>query len=166
MAERKVSVTVDEMVQKLKMDPSSRFSKNDFQMLIYAILSDEDFKVKKYLIHNNAFQEDISSVPDALKKFLDKVLKHAGMTDGAERSKVIETFDFSPKDVEWVADAVDEAMHIYTECGKNLRLFRNKMLELSIKKMVRSGRWEGMVSYKKSVVDRASNLAKRNKSAE
>ena len=53
MAERKLDVRVDEFVEKLKKDPSSRFSKGDFQMLVYAVLSDETFKAKKYLLHNS-----------------------------------------------------------------------------------------------------------------
>ena len=63
--------------------------------------------------------------------------------------------------MEWVSDAVDEAMFIYTECGKNLRIFRDKMLNLSVKKMTRSGKYNGKVTYKKAVVDRMLALQKR-----
>ena len=48
----KLDVKVEELIEKLKKDPSSRFSKGDFQMLVYAVLSDDTFKAKKYLIHN------------------------------------------------------------------------------------------------------------------
>lgn len=93
MAERKLDVRVDEFVEKLKKDPSSRFSKGDFQMLVYAVLSDETFKAKKYLLHNSDIQEDVYSINDGMRRFLDKVLKHAGMSDATERAKVIDTFD-------------------------------------------------------------------------
>ena len=157
----KVDVKVEELIEKLKKDPSSRFSKGDFQMLVYAVLSDDTFKAKKYLIHNSELQEDDESINDGMKKFLDKVLKHAGMSDANERAKVIETFEYSPKDVEWVSEAVDEAMHIYTECGKNMRMFRSKLLQLAVKKIERSGKFAGTVSYRKIVTDRSKNLAKK-----
>lgn len=157
----KVDAKVEELIEKLKKDPSSRFSKGDFQMLVYAVLSDDTFKVKKYLIHNSELQEDEESINDGMKKFLDKVLKHAGMSDANERAKVIETFEYSPKDVEWVTEAVDEAAWIYTECNKNLRLFRGKMLQLAVKKIERSGKFAGTVSYRKIVTDRSKNLAKK-----
>lgn len=155
----KLDVKVDEIIEKLKKDPSSRFSKGDFQTLVYAVLSDEDFKAKKYLIQNSELQEEDVSIGDGMKKFLDKVLKHAGMSDSAERAKVIDTFEYSPKDIEWVTDAVDEAMHIYTECGKNMRMFRQKMLQLAVKKITRS---DGRLSYRKVVTDRSKNLAKKD----
>lgn len=155
----KLDVKVSEIVEKLKKDPSSRFSKGDFQTLVYAVLSDEDFKAKKYLIQNSDLQVGDVSIGDGMKKFLDKVLKHAGMSDSAERSKVIDTFEYSPKDIEWVTDAVDEAMHIYTECGKNMRMFRQKMLQLAVKKITRS---DGRLGYRKVVTDRSKNLAKKD----
>ena len=155
----KLDVKVDEIIEKLKKDPSSRFSKGDFQTLVYVVLSDEDFKAKKYLIQNSELQEEDVSIGDGMKKFLDKVLKHAGMSDSAERAKVIDTFEYSPKDIEWVTDAVDEAMHIYTECGKNMRMFRQKMLQLAVKKITRS---DGRLSYRKVVTDRSKNLAKKD----
>ena len=163
MAEHKSDVRVDEFVEKLKKDPSSRFSKGDFQMLVYAVLSDETFKAKKYLLHNSDIQEDVYSINDGMRRFLDKVLKHAGMSDATERAKVIDTFDYSPKDVEWIMDAVDEAMYIYSECGKNMRMFRGKMRQLAVRKMVRSGKFQGQVSYKKTITDLEKNLAKRTK---
>lgn len=159
--ERKVvAKTVDELITELKENPSTRFSKTDYQMLVYSILSDKDFKAKKYLLRHGAFVEEDLDISGGLYKFLDKLLKHAGVTDSDERENIIETFDYNPKDVEWISDAVDEAMHIYTECGKNMRLFRSKMLQLTITKMVRSGKYAGKVTYKKSVVDRAASLEK------
>lgn len=162
MNEKKnVAVSVTAMIEELKKNPSSRFSKSDFQMLVYGILADPDFKAKKWLLKNDQLVEEDVDTGAGLKKFMDKLLKHAGVSKDNERAAIIESFEFGSRDVEWVSEAVDEAMYIYTECGKNMRVFRDKMLNLSIKKMVRSGKFDGKVTYKKSVVDRALALQKR-----
>ena len=157
----KVEANVAKMVEELKKNPSARFSKSDFQGLVYAILADKDFDTKKYVIKNDEMVEVHSSMNAAMANFMDKLLKHAQMSDSTERARVIESFEFGPRDIEWIADAVDEAMYQYSECGKNMRMFRDKMLQLSVKKMVRSGKSAGKITYKKSVVDRAPALQKR-----
>lgn len=157
----KVKANVAKMVEELKKNPSARFSKSDFQGLVYAILADKDFDTKKYVIKNDEMVEVHSSMNAAMAKFMDKLLKHAQMNDSTERARVIESFEFGPRDIEWITDAVDEAMYQYSECGKNMRMFRDKMLQLSVKKMVRSGKSAGKITYKKSVVDRALALQKR-----
>ena len=157
----KVEANVAKMVEELKKNPSARFSKSDFQGLVYAILADKDFDTKKYVIKNDEMVEVHSSMNAAMAKFMDKLLKHAQMSDSTERARVIESFEFGPRDIEWIADAVDEAMYQYSERGKNMRMFRDKMLQLSVKKMVRSGKSAGKITYKKSVVDRALALQKR-----
>ena len=151
----KVEANVAKMVEELKKNPSARFSKSDFQGLVYAILADKDFDTKKYVIKNDEMVEVHSSMNAAMAKFMDKLLKHAQMSDSTERARVIESFEFGPRDIEWIADAVDEAMYQYSECGKNMRM------QLSVKKMVRSGKSAGKITYKKSVVDRALALQKR-----
>jgi len=162
MSEKKnVMASVDAIIEDLKKNPSSRFSKSDFQGLVYAVLADKDFKAKKWLLKNDQLVEDSTDIEGGLRKFLDKLLKHAGMSKDSERAAIIDSFEFGARDVEWVSDAVDEAMYIYTECGKNMRIFRDKMLNLSIRKMVRSGKYDGKVTYKKSVLDRALALEKR-----
>ena len=138
MQEKKVTVKMDEFVEELKKNPSSRFSKADFQMLVYGVLSDKDFKAKKYLLRNDQILEEEYSIGDAMMKFLDKLLQHAGVNKPG-----------------------DAPMPVYTECGKNMRMFRSKMLQLTIQKMVRSGRYDGKITYKKKVVDRALELQKR-----
>ena len=157
----KVEANVAKMVEELKKNPSARFSKSDFQGLVYAILADKDFDTKKYVIKNDEMVEVHSSMNAAMAKFMDKLLKHAQMSDSTERARVIESFEFGPRDIEWIADAVDEAMYQYSECYKNMRMFRDKMLQLSVKKMTRSGKSAGKITYKKSVVDRALALQKR-----
>ena len=162
MSDKKnVSKSVNELVEELKANGSSRFSKADFQTLIYGILSDKDFKVKKHLIKNDEVVEEEYSINDGVRKFMDKLLKHAGMSKPEEREQIIDSFEYTPKDVEWIGDCVDEAMYIYTECDKNLPLFRDKMLQLTVKKMVRSGKFEGTVTYKKMVSDRLAALNKK-----
>lgn len=164
MSEKKnVSYAVSSIVEELKKNPSARFSKSDFQILVYGILSDKDFKAKKYLLRNDALVEDEIDIGAGMTKFLDKLLKHAGVSESSERTKIIDGFEYGPRDIEWVTDAVDEAMYQYTECGKNMRMFRDKMRQLTIKKMVRSGKYDGKITYKKTVVDRALAIEKKAK---
>lgn len=157
MADKVVKVAVQEMIDKMKENPSSRFSKSDYQMLVYGVLADKDFKAKRYLDPENEEEMDIQG---GMFKFLDKLLKHAGMTDAGERQKVLDTFEFGVRDVEWVSDAVDEAMSIYIECGKSYRMFREKMISLAVKKIKRSGKYEGKVGFKKSIMDKSLKAAK------
>lgn len=157
----KATKKVSEMVEVLKNDESSRFSKNDFQALVYAVLADEEFKSKKYLVHGNVIQVKEVSDHSDMMVFLDKLLKHAGMTDSAERANVLDTFEYGPNDIGWVVDAVDEAMFIYSDCDKNMRIFRDKMLQLTVKKMIRTGKYAGKTTFKKSVLDRAAMIAKK-----
>lgn len=162
MSERKnVAVSVGAFVEDLRKNPSNRFSKTDFQMLIYAVLADKSFNAKKFLSRGDKLLEEDYSISNGMVKFMDKLLKHAGVTNPVERTNIIDSFEFGARDVEWVADAVDEAMYQYSECGKNMRMFRDKMLQLTIKKIVRSGKYDGMTTYKKVVVDRAAAIKKR-----
>lgn len=148
--------SVDAIIERLSEDANARFSKSDFQGLVYAILSDQDFKAKKYLLRSDCISEVEYSISDGMRRFLDKLLKHAGMTDASERSKVIESFEYGPRDIEWVTDAVDEAMYQYVECGKSMRIFREKMRQLAVRRMVRTGIHAGKVTFKKSVIDRSN----------
>lgn len=162
MSDKKVvKVAVKDLVDELQKNPSTRFSKQDFQTLVFGVLSDKDFNAKRYLLRGTELIENDADINGGMVKFLDKLLKHAGMVDPGERSKIIDSFEFSPKDVDWVTDAVDEAMSIYTECGKNMRMFRDKMLQLTIQKMTRSGKYDGKFTYKKKVIDRALEMKKR-----
>lgn len=163
MSEKKtVKVTVNDLVEELKKNPSSRFSKQDFQMLVFGVLSDKDFKFKRYMLRGSELIESDVDINAGMIKFLDKLLKHAGVVDPVERSNIIEGFEYSPKEIDWIIDAVDEAMYIYTECGKNMRMFRDKMLQLTIQKMVRSGKYDGQITYKKKIIDRARELKRRS----
>ena len=164
MSDRKiVNSSVDEIVKELKSNPSSRFSKSDFQTLVFAILSDKNFKAKKYVLRNDEMVEDEADINQAMLKFLDKLLKHTGISNPNQRAEILDTFEYGSRDLEWVSDAVDEATAIYTDCGKNMRMFRDKMLQLTIKKITRTGKYDGKITYKKSVLDRAAALSKRQK---
>ena len=158
---KKVKARVEDIVSALKKNPSARFSKSDFQTLLYGVLSDPDFKSHKVVLHNDDLVEELVDMGSGMRKFLHKVLQHAGVNKEAERSAIIDTFEYGPRDIEWVSDAVDEAMSIYVDCGKNMKIFRDKMLQLSFKKMTRSGKYDGKVTYKKTVVDRAIALERR-----
>ena len=131
-------------------------------MLVYAVLSDKDFKSKRYMLRGTELIESDVDISAGMVKFLDKLLKHAGVAESSERAKIIDSFEYGTKDIDWVIDAVDEAMCIYTECGKNMRMFRDKMLQLTVQKMVRTGKYDGKVTYRKKVIDRALELKKRN----
>lgn len=156
MADKKTSVDikVQDIVTKLKENESSRFSKGDFQTLVFAILADKDFKAKRYLLKNGAATEEDILLNTQMRKFLDKLLKHAGLED-VEREEILNTFEYSASDIDWVVDAVDEAMYQYAECGKNMRVFRDKMLQLAFKKIKRTGAHAGKITYAKTVTDRS-----------
>lgn len=158
---KNVDANMEVLIEELKKNPSNRFSKSDFQALVFCVLADKNFKAKRYMVRDMEVTEEDIDISGGMTKFLDKLLKHAGMTDSTERSKIIESFEYGPRDVEWVTDAVDEAMWIYTECGKNMRMFRAKMLQLTVQKMVRSGKYDGKITYKKKVVDRMLDMQKR-----
>jgi CCR4-NOT transcriptional regulation complex NOT5 subunit len=159
-------VNVNELVEKLSKESAEgvkRFSKSDYRDLVFAVLADEDFKAKKYLLRKDEIIEEEVSYNAAMRKFMDKLLKHAGLSDSSERQNVLDTFEYSPKDVEWVCDAVDEAMTLYVDSGKSMRVFRDKMHILGYSKMIRSGKHAGKYGYKKTVIDRAADLAKKKK---
>lgn len=157
---KNIEACVEKIVDEIKKGDSARFSKTDFQILVFGILADKDFKAKKYLLKKDGIQEEEVSYNDAMRKFLDKLLKHAGISESAEREGILDSFEYSYKDMEWIIDCVDEAMTIYTDCGKNMRMFRDKMLQLTIRKIKRTGAHEGKWTYKKTVLDRVSKMKK------
>lgn len=155
-----IEANVEKIVEEIRNGESARFSKTDFQILVYGILADKNFKAKKYLLKKDGIQEEETSYCEAIRKFLDKLLKHAGIAESAEREAILDSFDYSYKDMEWIIDCVDEAMAIYTDCGKNMRMFRDKMLQLTIRKIKRTGAHEGKWTYKKTVMDRMAKMKK------
>lgn len=159
------NINVMEMLRELSEDPSTMYSRTKYQALVYGILADPDFKAKKILMHHGELVEVDYSIHEKFIRFLDKFLKHAGVTERSERMQIIESFEMTPKDTEWFTDAVDEAIYQYMECGKNMRLFQDRMLRLTIKKIRRTGSHKGEVSYKKSVVDRRKRLQKESEGA-
>ena len=161
--EVKVSTLVDKVIEDLKKNTSARFSKSDFQSLVYAVLQDPNFKVEKYMIKADEIIKSDHSVNAEMRKFLDKLLKHAGMTKPEERDAIIDSFAYGVNDISWVVDAVDEAMYQYSECGKNMRIFRDKLRQLSFKKVERTGKHAGKIGYKKTVADKTQRKIKATK---
>ena len=155
-----------EMLRELTNEPGSAYSRGRYQQLVYAILSDPEYKAKKLLLRKGELIEADYSIHEKFVRFLDKFLKHAGVTDREERKQIIETFEMTPKDTEWFTDCIDEAIYQYIESGKNMRLFQDRMLRLTIKKIKRTGKHEGEVTYKKSVVDRSKRLQKEKQKGE
>ena len=52
-------VNVNELVEKLSKESADgvkRFSKSDYRDLVFAVLADEDFKAKKYLLRKDDFR--------------------------------------------------------------------------------------------------------------
>lgn len=158
---KSIEANVEKIIAEIKKGESARFSKNDFQVLVYGILADKDFKAKKYLLKKDGLTEETVSYNEQMAKFLDKLLKHAGISEAAERERIISDFEYNPKDMEWIVDCVDEAMYLYTECDKNMRLFRDKMMQLTIRKIKRTGKHDGKITYKKSVLDRMAKMNKK-----
>lgn len=167
MADEKkvVKRAVADIVADIKANESTRFSKGDFQTLVYGVLSDKDFNAEKWVQNGDELVSETYVINNDLRKFLGKVLKHAGISDAVQRDHVIDTLEYSPRDIGFVIDAVEEAMYQYTEAGKNLTIFREKMLRMSIKKITRTGKYDGQITYKKAVVDRKAALARRKSKA-
>ena len=161
--EIKITGLVDKVIEDLRKNESTRFSNGDFQSLVYAVLQDKTFNVEKFVVKGDEIVKSTHSVNADMRKFLDKLLKHAGMSKPEERESVIDSFVYGVNDIAWVADAVDEAMWIYTESGKNMRIFRDKMRHLSFKKKARTGKHEGKIGYTKSVADKALMLERKLK---
>lgn len=162
MNEKKlVKKCVKEVISDINNNDSKRFSKGDFQLLVYAVLSDPDFKMEKWIMSGGDLVKIEDSVNEKMKKFLHKILKHAGVTDTTQRDALIESFEFEPRDIDFVIDAVQEAMWQYSEADKPIWVFQDKMRRLALKRIKRTGKFEGQISYKKSVSDRQKAINER-----
>ena len=75
MNEKKlVKKCVKEVVADINNNDSKRFSKGDFQLLVYAVLSDPDFKMEKWIMSGGDLVKIEDSVNEKMKKFLHKIL--------------------------------------------------------------------------------------------
>lgn len=139
---------------------STRFSKTEFEALFYAVLSDPDFNVKKWLLRNKKLVESYYSVNKSMKKFLKKLLIHAGIDDEKQLNMIIETFEYKESDVRFMSEAVDEAMFLYLESGKCMHIFRDKLNRLALKKAKKaSGKYAGKLTYRRTIIARGDNYA-------
>lgn len=152
--------TVADLVNSMKNSKSTKFSKGDFEALAHAILSDDTFKAKRLIFKAGEMITEEKDIRGAMKLFLEKLLKHAGMKNEDERKQIVDTFKFTEKDIKFVTDTVEEAMYMYVESGKNMRMFRDKALQLAIKKIPRTGKYEGRKTFKKSVKDMEFEMIK------
>ncbi len=162
---QKVQLTVNELVEKIKNNGSAKFSKADFQLMVYAIVSDKEFKAKKFFIRANELVEEEGSIAAAMDEFLNQFLKHVGISSEDERAGIIDSFEISPKMVDFMRDLVEEATYQYLESGKSMKLFKEKKLQLTLKKIIRTGKYEGQQTFKKSVVDKEVQVIKLQKKA-
>lgn len=152
---------VKDLVNEFKESKSKRFKTKEFELLFYAVLTDKSHMVKKlaYDYKNctkDASEENLSILMD---NFLDIAYKHAGI--GAdERKALIETFEYKPKDVNFLIRALEEAESLQVESGKALRKWAEKEIGLMVQKYERKGKYEGQIGYKRKIEDREDKLAK------
>lgn len=158
-----VTKTVAELLKELKQSKSTKFSKGDFETLTHAILSDPTFKARKLIFKAGEMLIEEKDIRSGMILFLEKLLKHAGMKNDEERKQIVESFKFTEKDVRFVTDTVEEAMYLYVESGKHMRMFREKSLQLAIKKIDRTGKYEGKKTFKKTVKDKEYEMLKLKK---
>ena len=64
-----IEANVEKIVEEIRNGESARFSKTDFQILVYGILADKNFKAKKYLLKKDGIQEEETSYYEAIRKF-------------------------------------------------------------------------------------------------
>ncbi len=139
---------------------STRFSKTEFEALFYAVLSDPAFNVKKWLLRNKKLVESHYSVNKSMKKFMKKLLIHAGIDDEKQLNMIIETFEYKASDARFMLEAVDEAMFLYLESGKCMHIFRDKLNRLALKKSKKaSGKYAGKLTYRRTLIARGDNYA-------
>lgn len=147
------SKKVAEVVAKIKANKSTRFSKSEYSELIYALILDDTHTFEKFALKGTEISKDNASLTEGARKFFKKLLKHAGLKSDEEINAVLDSFEFSPKDVEWIAEVVDEAIRIYTDAGKSVTVMKDAMRKLSLKKVQRTGKYDGQITYKRSVKD-------------
>lgn len=147
------SKKVADVVAKINSNKSTRFSRGEYAELIYALIQDDTHVFEKFVLKGAEITKDDKSLSDDAKKFFRKLLKHAGLKTDEEISAVIDTFEYSPKDVEWISDIVDEAVRIYTECGKSVVMMKDSLRRLTLKKVTRTGKFDGQITYHRTVKD-------------
>lgn len=166
MATEVISIVKD-MEDKLRNNPSTRFSQSDFEELIYALIKDNSHKIKNHQIKKlEIVSEDGTSVSDDARAFFKKLLKHSGINNEEEMDVLIDTFEYRPKDLAWISKCFNEAIRIYTDCGKSAKMMTNSMISLSIKKVVRTGKYDGEETYKRSVGSLKRSLERMKKARE
>ena len=159
------SKKVADVLAKINSNKSARFSRSEYMELVYALIQDDTHTFKKFALKGDQITEDGESLSAAARKFFTKLLKHAGLKTEEEINSVLDTFEYSPKDVEWISDLVDEAVRIYTDSGKSVVLMKDALRRLTLKKVERTGKFNGQITYRRTVKDlpRAAEKAKSKK---
>lgn len=107
-----------------------KYNEKQFKNLIAAILTDKDY------VTSDKFQDItkkfIKNPQKKLGSFLSKLLRHAGIKSDDERQAIIDTFEASVKDFDFVFEAVDEAMEQYLRAEKTVRFMADKPMTLSL----------------------------------
>lgn len=159
------SKKVADVVAKIQSNKSARFSRGEYMELIYALIQDDTHTFKKFALKGDQITEDGETLSASARKFFSKLLKHAGLKTEEEINSVLDTFEYSPKDVEWISDIVDEAIRIYTDSGKSVVVMKDALRRLTLKKVERTGKFNGQITYRRTVKDlpRAAEKAKSKK---
>lgn len=159
------SKKVADVVAKINSNKSARFSRGEYTELIYALIQDDSHTFKKFALKGDQITEDGETLSRSARKFFSKLLKHAGLKTEEEINSVLDTFEYSPKDVEWISDIVDEAIRIYTDSGKSVVVMKDALRRLTLKKVERTGKFNGQITYRRTVKDlpRAAEKAKNKK---
>lgn len=158
--DKRVDCVMDMIAEDVAEKHTTRFSKAEFEALFYAVISDPDFNVKKYLLRNKKLVESYYSVNHSMKKFMKKLLNHAGIEDEKQVNMIIKSFDYNTSDIRFMTDAVDEAMFLYLESGKCMHIFRDKLNRLALKKVKKaSGKYAGKPTYRRTLICRGDHYA-------
>lgn len=147
------SKKVTDVIAKLKANNSSRFSKSEYTELIYALINDNEHVFEKFALKGGEITKDGESLCKSARKFFTKMLKHAGVKTEDEINAILDTFEYSPKDLEWISEIVDEATRIYTESGKSVMLMKDSIRKVTLRKVERTGKYAGEITYRRGVKD-------------
>jgi hypothetical protein len=161
MAKPNAKVIVKDLVQEYKDSGSKRFKLKEFELLFYAVLTDDTHLAKKlsYDYKQCIKTESEVSYKKLMDEFLDLAYKHAG--HGAkEREDLIASYVYKPKDINFLLGALEEAESLQVESGKALKKWAEKEIGLMVQKYTKTGKYEGMTGYKKKIEDREAKLAK------
>ena len=153
---------VKEIVEQMKAEESKRFKTQELQTLFFAVLSDDEHEGKnlRYDIKNKSKSSDPVNYNKMFKAFIDGVYKFAGVK-AEERESLVAAYQPKAKDLAFFIDAVEEAEMLYIEAGKSLKKWAKHEYNLTLKKKVRKGKYEGQVTISRNLTDREKQISKK-----